>query len=148
MIKINKNLKKISGFLVCFLVVFYFVAPINIRAQSGSGQPNPSGSGQPSAGQQTSISIKTKIINPFKQETIPELIETIVKEILVPVGTAVAVVMIIYAGFLYVTAGGNETQIKKAHDALLWAVIGAAILLGAYIISQAIQGTISQLQSG
>jgi len=64
------------------------------------------------------------------------------------VGTAVAVVMIIYAGFLYVTAGGNETQIKKAHDALLWAVIGAAILLGAYIISQAIQGTISQLQSG
>ena len=148
MIKINKNLKKISGFITYFLIILYFIIPINIQAQSGSGQPNPSGSGQPSAGQQTSISIKTKIINPFKQETIPELIETIVKEILVPVGTAVAVVMIIYAGFLYVTAGGNETQIKKAHDALLWAVIGAAILLGAYIISQAIQGTISQLQSG
>src|SRR3989338_6583735 len=101
MIKINKNLKKISGFITYFLIILYFIIPINIQAQSGSGQPNPSGSGQPSAGQQTSISIKTKIINPFKQETIPELIETIVKQILVPVGTAVAVVMIIYAGFLY-----------------------------------------------
>ena len=41
----------------------------------------------------------------------------------------------------------NTLTIKKAHDALLYAVIGAAILLGAWIISEAIQGTINSLRA-
>ena len=55
--------------------------------------------------------------------------------------------MIMYAGFLYVTARGNSSKIEKAHNALLWAVIGAAILLGAWVISQAISSTIDQLRT-
>jgi hypothetical protein len=70
-----------------------------------------------------------------------------VNNILIPIGGVVAVLMIMYAGFLYVTAGGNEAKIKTAHQALTWAVIGAAILLGAWVISQAIQGTINQLKN-
>ena len=88
--------------------------------------------------------------NPFKCTPgtdciLSGLISAIINKILLPIGGLVAAVMIIYAGFLYVTAGGNETQIKKAHDALLYAVIGAAILLGAWVISEAIRATINQL---
>ena len=87
------------------------------------------------------------IINPFKQDTIKGLIETIVNDILIPIGAVIAVMMIMYAGFMYVTAKGDPGQIKKAHDALLWAVIGAAILLGAWVIEKAISTTIDQLKA-
>lgn len=86
------------------------------------------------------------IVNPFKANTIQDLIKTIVNDILMPIGGVVAVLMIMYAGFLFVTARGNPAQIEKAKDALLWGVIGAAILLGAWVISQAISTTIDQLK--
>jgi hypothetical protein len=87
------------------------------------------------------------ITNPFKAGSITELIKVLIDNILIPIGGVVAVVMIMYAGFLFVTARGEAGQITKAKDALLWAVIGACILLGAWTISGAISGTITQLQS-
>lgn len=88
------------------------------------------------------------ICNPFKQDSIKGLIEVIVKDIFIPIGGVIAVVMIIYAGFLYVTARGNTAKIGEAHKALLYAVIGAAILLGAWVISEAISATIDTLKKG
>jgi len=46
------------------------------------------------------------------------------------------VVLIVYAGFMYMTAGGNEENTKKAQKIILYAVIGLAIILSAYAISQ------------
>ena len=65
---------------------------------------------------------------------------------ILPIGGVIAVLMIMYAGFLFVTAGGEPAKITKAKDALLYAAIGAAILLGAWVISEAIGGTIKELK--
>ncbi len=92
------------------------------------------------------VKINIKIENPFKHETIPGLINTIINDILIPIGSVIAVLMVMWAGFKYVTARGDTTQIKEARDALLYAVIGAAILLGARILSDAIGRTIEQLK--
>lgn len=46
----------------------------------------------------------------------------------------VLLVIIIYAGFLWMTAAGNEEQIGKAKKTLTNAVIGLAIILSAYAI--------------
>ena len=46
----------------------------------------------------------------------------------------ILVVIIMYGGFLYMTAGGNEEQIGRAKDILKNAVIGLAIILSAYAI--------------
>ncbi|MBU1612949.1 hypothetical protein KKC87_00765 [Patescibacteria group bacterium] len=46
----------------------------------------------------------------------------------------VMVVLIIYAGFLWMTAGGNEEQITRAKKMIINAVIGLAIILSAYSI--------------
>lgn len=125
------------------------VAQNNTGAQGGINNTGAQG-GIDNTGAQGGInnsgSGPIKIDNPFKKDTIKGLIETIVNDILLPVGSVVAAVMVIYAGFLYVTAAGDPGQIKKAHDALLWAVIGAAILLGAWAISNAISGTIDTLR--
>lgn len=116
------------------------ITPLFIYAadEGGAGKTGEGGAG--------GTSVNIVIANPFKQDTIKGLIETIVNDILIPIGGVVAVLMIMWAGFLYVTARGDPGQIKKARDALLWAVIGAAILLGAWVISQAIGTTIDQLK--
>ena len=92
-------------------------------------------------------SINFTIGNPINVNSIPDFLNSIIKNILMPIGAVLAVLMIMYAGFLYVTARGNETKIGEARSALTWAVIGAAILLGAWAISQVITATIGQLQS-
>jgi type IV secretory pathway VirB2 component (pilin) len=47
----------------------------------------------------------------------------------------VLLLIIIYAGFLWMTAGGDSEQTKKAKDWMLNAVIGLIIILAAYAIS-------------
>jgi len=42
---------------------------------------------------------------------------------------AVAVIMLIYAGFTYITSGGNETKLQTASKILIFALIGVAIAL-------------------
>ncbi|MEK7212778.1 MAG: hypothetical protein AAB686_03810 [Patescibacteria group bacterium] len=43
-----------------------------------------------------------------------------------------AVAFIFYAGFLYLTAGGDAEKVKKANQQLKWAVIGIIVGLFAY----------------
>ena len=47
-------------------------------------------------------------------------------------------IFIIYAGFLFVTAQGNEKKLETAKKTLLWAVVGGVVVIGAYAIAHAI----------
>lgn len=47
----------------------------------------------------------------------------------------IAVALIIFAGFRWMTAGGNEDGVKQAQQILFAAVIGLVIILSAYAIS-------------
>lgn len=46
----------------------------------------------------------------------------------------VAVVMIIYAGFRYITSGGSSEGVKGARNTLIYAIVGLIIVLLAQII--------------
>jgi hypothetical protein len=138
----KKYLTKTLGWVLTLIFTLALVSPFLVGAAE-TGLPA-SETGNPPAG---SPVIKIKIDNPFKAGSIPELIDVLLNEILIPIGAVIAVLMVMYAGFLFVTARGDTAQIKKAKDALLWAVIGAAILLGAKVITDAIQGTIKELKS-
>lgn len=123
------------------LLVMIFL-PVVLLAQI----PNTPNTGIPNT-PTNPVKFNIKISNPFSGgNDLYAFIKTIINEILIPIGGVIAVLMIMYAGFLYVTAGGNETKIKKAHEALLYSAIGAAILLGAWVIAGAIEGTVKQLQ--
>jgi len=45
-----------------------------------------------------------------------------------------AVVLVLYAAFLYITSGGDEDKVGKAKKALLYSAIGIAIVLLAYSV--------------
>ena len=43
-------------------------------------------------------------------------------------------IMFAYAGFLYITNGGNESKIKQAHDVFLYVFIGLVVSLAAWLL--------------
>lgn len=60
----------------------------------------------------------------------------------------VLVIIIIYGGFLYMTAGGDAEKAKKAKDWIVNAVIGLAIILMAYAITSFVIGQLTESVTG
>jgi len=83
--------------------------------------------------------------NPLNVGSFPELMDSILK-IVIQIGTPVAVLAVIYSGFLFVTAQGNEEKLKTAKSALVWSAIGTAVLLGSWVLAGAIGATINELK--
>lgn len=126
-------MKKTFLISVLLLLSVVFITPVIVGAQGTP--PNP-------GGDPPSVVIK----NPLKIDSIPDLIFTFV-EVATTIGFYIAVFFIIYSGFLFVTARGNETKLGKAKEAFLWTVIGTAVLLGARVIANVIQGTLNEIKA-
>ena len=87
--------------------------------------------------------------NPLKDgiDSLPGLLK-LVLDIMVQIGTTVIIIAIIWAGFLYTTARGSQSQIDKAHVVIRGVLIGSAIILGAFVIAQVIKDTADDLMEG
>ena len=80
--------------------------------------------------------------NPLKNiETIEGLLVAILNIIMILM-VPVIVFFIIYAGFKYVMAQGNASQVEEATRALTYAIIGGVLILGAVAISQIIKSVV------
>lgn len=79
--------------------------------------------------------------NPLTFETVPELISNIIRILFVLVGLA-AVIVIIIAGFRMVLDSGNEEQLKKAKQAITWAIVGLIVSILAFSIVAIVQRVI------
>jgi hypothetical protein len=133
-----------------FVVVFAFmlIMPV-VFAQDGGGTNTPNGGGAntPDGG---GMNITTTINNPLGTggpQTIPDFIKAIVNIVLV-VGIPIIALAIIYTGFLFVQAQGNSEKLTKAKNALLYTLIGGALLLGAFVIANAIGTTVDNIKKG
>lgn len=101
----------------------------------GSGGGGTGGSGGCAPGQ---------LCNPLQSTTIEAFLLKIIDIILI-FALPVIIFFIIYSGFLFVTARGNESKITEARTALTWALIGGVVILGARVIITVIQGTVRAL---
>ncbi len=90
------------------------------------------------------------IQNPLKCENCDDIGSAIlgVTEEVARIGFYVVVLFIIYSGFLFIKAQGDTTKLTAAKNTFLYTVIGAAILLGATVLSNVIKGTVDGLQEG
>lgn len=52
----------------------------------------------------------------------------------------VAVIVIVIAGFFYVTSQGDASKVKRSKDTILAAVIGLVVILSAFIVTQYVLG--------
>ena len=74
-------------------------------------------------------------------------ISTLLKNIigfLIVLAIPISAILIVYAGYLYITSAGNEEKIKTAQKTLIWALIGFAIVL----IAKGVPAIIQEFLSG
>lgn len=94
------------------------------------------------------VVVTSSINNPLGENLtdIPSFVKKII-EIVLMIGIPIVVLAIIYSGFLYVQASGNPGKLKDARSALTNSLIGAALLLGAFVIAEAIGTTVEEIKS-
>ncbi len=52
----------------------------------------------------------------------------------------VSVVVIVIAGYLYVTSAADASQTKRAKDAVLYALVGLIVVMMAFVVTQYVVG--------
>ena len=72
-------------------------------------------------------------LKPANTLTLPQVIGNILGYVLSLLGV-VALAFIIAGGYMWMTAGGNDEQIKKAKSLLTNSIIGLVIIVTAYVV--------------
>lgn len=149
MIKILKEnrYRLLNSFFKCSVFIFVglfmfsgYVFPVMVGAEGGTG--NGGGTGNSN----NSVQINTSIDNPLGSvDSIPSFIKAVITAVLY-IGVPIVALAIIYSGFLFVSAQGNSEKLTKAKKALIYTLIGAALLLGAFVIANAIQSTVDEIK--
>lgn len=80
---------------------------------------------------------KVDLPNPIggltKGQEVQSLIGRVIKVIMGLVG-AIALLMFVYGGFLWMTAAGNDDKVAKGKEIFIWATAGLAVIFTSYII--------------
>lgn len=86
------------------------------------------------------------LVNPLKYDTLDSLLTAVLKAA-IQIGSIVLTLALVWVGFKFVAARGNEEKIRAAKTALMWTIIGGLILLGATAIQTVITSTVSNITS-
>jgi len=79
-----------------------------------------------------------RIENPLSVDSIEELIENIVN-FLFNISLYIAPIMILYAGFMFITAAGDPAKISTAKKLIFWVLVGLVIIFSAKGIIKILQ---------
>lgn len=85
--------------------------------------------------------------NPIGYDSLDEFLVRVLDAVVIIMFPIVAL-FVVYTGFLFVTAQGNEEKINTAKKTALWTIVGAILVLGARALAEAIRGTVDQIQGG
>jgi hypothetical protein len=117
--------KKIIGLLSLILIGGLFLAPVVLAAETaGSGTSTGNTDTAPAAGGDIVVTPQAPPVYDADKalKILPTVINYIFGFLLV-----IVVVMILIAGYMFVTGGGNPETIGKARNMLMYALIGLAI---------------------
>lgn len=114
---------KVLAAVMCLAMAFTAVSPVSLpvyadakdEVKKGADMTNSGGGGGGS------------------NQNLPDIITTIINVMLFIAG-ALAVIMIIYGGIRYITAHGDEKQVKVAKDTIVYSVAGLIIAILAYAL--------------
>ena len=105
-----------------YYVVVGLILPVVALSAGGTGDTGGAGgTGDMTGGQPV-------LTNPLQSNDVMALFNNVVN-FLLQVAAPVAVIMAIYAGFLFVTAGDNAEKVKTARKTLMYVIIGVAVLI-------------------
>jgi hypothetical protein len=143
--------------LIIMLAFLLTLGSVNIVLAQGTGPKTGVGSGpksDPSPVNTTNPNGKPstedpeKLDDPLGEGVSLEGLLLKLFDIILYVGVPVVAFFLIWSGFMFITAQGSPEKLETARSRLLYTVIGAILLLGAWTISQAIKGTLEDIKSG
>lgn len=83
--------------------------------------------------------------SPLKFPDLSSLIEGLLRSI-VYVSFPIISLFVVYAGFKFLTAQGNETKLTSAKENIRYVILGALLILGAWALAQLLGGTVNELR--
>lgn len=104
--------------IILLLFISFLILPLGVSAQFGQAK-----------NELTKVAANTGL-----NQDLDSTLTTVIKGVLSLVGT-IFFALTVYAGFLWMTASGNEDRVTKAKDIVTQAVIGLAVTLSAYAIT-------------
>lgn len=111
--------RKILLFTLLFSLIvfqFFFLIPVLIKV---SGK--------------VALADEVELDDPLGKRNIPLIISGIITHVLGIVG-ALALLMFIWGGLIWMTAAGNPEKVKKGTNTLVWATIGLVVIFASYVI--------------
>lgn len=111
---------KVLTAVMCLAMVFTVASPVSLPVYADAKDEVKKGADMTNSG------------GSAKQD-LPDVITTIINVMLFIAG-ALAVIMIIYGGIRYITAHGDEKQVKVAKDTIVYSVVGLIIAIIAYAL--------------
>ncbi len=111
---------KVLTAVMCLVMVFTAVSPVSLPVYADAKDEVKKGADMTNSG------------GSAKQD-LPDIITTIINVMLF-IAAALAVIMIIYGGIRYITAHGDEKQVKVAKDTIVYSVAGLIIAILAYAL--------------
>ena len=111
---------KVLTAAMCLAMVFTVVSPVSLPVYADSRDEAQNGAKLANSGGGSN-------------QNLPDIITTIINVMLF-IAAALAVIMIIYGGIRYITAHGDEKQVKVAKDTIVYSVTGLIIAILAYAL--------------
>ena len=111
---------KVLAAVMCLAMVFAAVSPVSLPVYADAKDEAKRGADMTNSGGGSN-------------QNLPDIITTIINVMLFIAG-ALAVIMIIYGGIRYITAHGDEKQVKVAKDTIVYSVTGLIIAILAYAL--------------
>lgn len=112
--------KVVLAAVMCLAMAFTAVSPVSLPVYADAKDEVKKGADMTNSG------------GSAKQD-LPDIITTIINVMLF-IAAALAVIMIIYGGIRYITAHGDEKQVKVAKDTIVYSVAGLIIAILAYAL--------------
>jgi hypothetical protein len=103
------------------------------------GDPIPAGTSK-KTGEGGTVGIE----NPLKFDSI-QCLAVMLLQIAVNIGAFASVLYLLYAGFLFVSAQGESGKVTAAKNTLYNALIGTALIMGAWVFAQIIARTVGTI---
>ncbi|MDD4930816.1 MAG: pilin [Candidatus Colwellbacteria bacterium] len=127
---------KIRMVLLSVLVIASFVmlVPVGVLAQAPAGSTNPTGGSPAGSTNPSYVPADFQICNPLSDNctggggTIEDILDKVINFILL-IAAPIAALMYVWAGFMFLTAGGDPKKIDQAKKAVLWTSIGIGVLV-------------------
>jgi len=92
------------------------------------------------------VTLDIGLKNPISTNNFQEFVKKLF-DIVLAIGVPVIALFLIYSGFLFVKAQGSPSALDEAKRTFIFTCLGALILLGAWVIANAIGETINEIKS-